>query len=238
MIYHAVEQNTPEWIALRLGIPCSSEFSKIITPKTRKLSAQAPGLMYRLIAEWMTGKPVENAGIQTEWMDRGQLLEDAAVAAYENLMEVETTPGGFCTTDDGMVGCSPDRLIGEDGDCEIKCPLIHTMVGYALTGDLGEDYMTQLQGRMMITGRKYVDIFAFHPRLILPPLRVPRNEEFITELRTALDVFVKLMLEKRLELERKYGPFMRPEPEAEPAEFISQDDQDRILESLRTSSPA
>jgi hypothetical protein len=47
-----------------------------------------------------------------------------------------------------------------------------------------------------------------------------------------------LMLEKRLELERKYGPFTRPEPEADPAEFLSESDGERILESLRTSSPA
>jgi hypothetical protein len=195
---------------LRLGRVCSSEFSKIITPKTRKLSSQAPGLMFRLIAEWMTGEPVENAFQQTEWMERGQELEDRAVMAYENLAEIETSPGGFCTTDDGMIGCSPDRLIGDDGDLEIKAPLIHTQVAYALTGDLGEEYMTQLQGRMMITGRKYVDIFSFHPRLIIPALRVARNEEFIGELRLALDAFVKLMLEKRLELEQRFGPFTRP----------------------------
>lgn len=235
MKFYDVEQNTPEWHALRLGIPCSSDFSKIITPKKRDLSKSAPPYMYRLLAEWMTGEAVENADYQTEWMERGQELEDQAVRAYEGLMEVETTRGGFCTTDDGLIGCSPDRLIGTDGDLEIKSPLIHTQIGYALTGDLGEEYMTQLQGRLMITGRQYVDIFSYHPRLIIPPLRVPRDEEFIADLQRALKVFVEIMLQKRVELEQRFGPFVRPEPEqpVEYPEFLNQQDADLIIANLK-----
>jgi len=235
MIWHDIEQNTPEWIRMRLGIPCSSEFGKIVTPKKRDISKSAMPLMYRLLAEWMTGESVENADYQTEWMERGQDLEDQAVRAYEGLMEVETTRGGFCTDDAGMMGCSPDRLIGEDGDLEIKAPLIQTQIGYALTGDLGEEYMTQLQGRLMITGRKYVDIFAYHPKLIIAPIRVPRDEEFIADLKRALDLFVKIMLEKRVELEQRFGPFIRPEPEQprEYPEFLSEADGEMILAAQR-----
>ena len=235
MIWHDVEQNTAAWHQMRLGIPCSSEFGKIVTPKKRDLSKSAPLFMYRLLAEWMTGEPVENADYQTEWMERGQELEDQAVRAYEGLMEIETSRGGFCTTDDGLIGCSPDRLIGDDGDLEIKSPLIHTQIGYALTGSVDEDYMTQLQGRMMIHGRKYVDIFSFHPKLIIPAIRVPRDEEFISDLRRALDVFVKIMLEKRIELEQRFGPFIRPEPE-QPVnypEFLTHEDGEKILAAQR-----
>lgn len=235
MIFHDVEQNTAAWHQLRLGIPCSSDFSKIVTPKKREISKSAMPFMFRLLAEWMTGEPVENAEYQTEWMERGQELEDQAVRAYEGLMEVETTRGGFCTDDAGLIGCSPDRLIGEAGDLEIKAPLIHTQIGYALTGDLGEEYMTQLQGRLMITGRKYVDIFSFHPKLIIPAIRVPRDEEFISDLKRALDVFVKIMLEKRTELEQRFGPFVRPEAEkpVDYPEFLSHADGEAILAAQR-----
>ena len=44
MIFHPVAQRTPEWHALRLGLPTSSEFAKILTPKTVKISASAPDL--------------------------------------------------------------------------------------------------------------------------------------------------------------------------------------------------
>jgi len=32
VIIHEVEQNTPEWLTLRLGIPTASMFDKIVTP--------------------------------------------------------------------------------------------------------------------------------------------------------------------------------------------------------------
>lgn len=210
MIFHDVESNSPEWYQLRLGIPTSSEFHKIITPKKLELSKQAPGYMYRLLAEWVTGEQLEN--FQTEWMERGTELEDKAVLAYEMLTDQETSRGGFITSDDGFLGCSPDRLIGTVGDLEIKCPLIQTQIEYALTGTVGEDYLAQLQGRMLIHGREWIDIFSYHPRLSIPALRVVRDEKFIAALRPILDQFVATMLECRMELERRFGPFIREAP--------------------------
>lgn len=206
-IYYDVEQNTPEWYRLRLGIPTASEFHRILTPKTRRVSTQAAEYMYRLLGEWITGEPAENA--ETEWMARGHELEAKAVQAYEVLTGLTTTNGGFITTADGLVGCSPDRLVGGDGDLEIKCPLIATQVRYALTGCITDDYLTQLQGRLMIHGRQWVDIFSYHPAISLPPVRVHRDEQHIETLRMALAVFVSEMLTKRCEIEEKYGPFVR-----------------------------
>lgn len=207
MIWHEVTGGSPEWARLRLGIPCSSEFHKLLTPKTRKVSSQATGYMYRLLAEWVTGEPCENES--TEWMQRGQELEARARSAYELLTDSEVTIGGFFTTDDGLIGCSPDGLIGDNGDLELKCPLIATQIGYALGAGVDTDYMTQLQGRLMIHGREWVDIFAYHPRFSIPPVRVYRDEEFIRDLSAALAEFVDKMIALRERLERDYGPFVR-----------------------------
>ena len=228
MILHDCEQNTEAWHRLRLGIPTASEFHKIITPKKLEISKQASGYMYRLLAEWVTGEQLPN--FSSEWMERGQDLEDQAVLAYEMLTGAETRRAGFITTDDGLLGCSPDRLIGDDGDLEIKCPLIQTQIEYALSGTVGEDYMAQLQGRMLIHGRKYVDIFSFHPLLSIPAVRVNRDEEFIATLGTVLKGFTELMLRKRLELEHRFGPFVRPEREVPVYdEVVSDADVERIL---------
>lgn len=237
MIHNAVTQNTPEWIRLRLGIPCSSDFHKIITPKEMKLSKQAKPLMYRLLAEWMTGEQVEN--YESEYMVRGHELEDRAIMAYEMLTDTETQPGGFITTDDGMIGCSPDRLIGDKGDLEIKCPLVQTQIQYALEGKIDEDHRAQLQGRLMIHGRNYVDIFSYHPRLSIPALRVVRDDKFIGELSVMLKCFNDLMLEKRAELEKRFGPFLRPEPEPDhSADFVSDQDVDEIIAAQKASEVA
>jgi len=233
MIQHIVAPRSPEWFAARLGIPTSSEFYRVMTPKTRKLSSQAPGYMYRLLAEWMTGEQVEN--FESEYMVRGVELEDQAMLAYENLQDVETQPGGFITTDDGLIGCSPDRLVGEDGDLELKCPLIHTQVKYALEGTVDDDYMCQLQGRMMIHGREWVDIFAYHPRLIIPPVRVKRDEKFIADLKSTLAAFVDTMLNCRVKLESLYGPFTRPERSDHSADGITLGDEEQIINDLRSS---
>ena len=61
MIIHRVDQGTIEWHQLRLGKPTSSQFDKIITPKTLKASAEADKYMNRLIAERLLnelGEPV------------------------------------------------------------------------------------------------------------------------------------------------------------------------------------
>ena len=53
MIHLAYPQGTPAWHEARLGIPTSSNFHRIITPKTRKPSAQvnAPGFQRRNSSE-------------------------------------------------------------------------------------------------------------------------------------------------------------------------------------------
>lgn len=233
MIYHAVIQNTPEWKAMRLGIPCSSEFHRIITPKKMELSAQRYKLMFRLLAEWMTGTSVAEADeLRSEYMDRGHELEDRAIAAYEMLTEQETQPGGFITTDDGMVGCSPDRLVGTAGDAELKCPALNTQIKNALLGTLDDDYRCQLQGRLLIHGREWVDIMPYHPAITIPPVRVVRDDKFITPLERALKEFVAEMLDKRCELERRFGPFVRQSDDVAPDhsdDFLTEADAEMII---------
>lgn len=241
MIFHDIEQNSPEWIKARLGIPCSSEFKKVMTAKKRQLSAQAPKLMQRLLAEWVTGTPVDEADDlepgdrSTPYMQRGHDFEDQAVRAYEGLNDVETKRGGFWTTDDGMMGASPDRLIGDDGILELKCPGLPTQIGYILGAGVDDDYRIQLQGQMMVTGRKYVDVFSYHPRLIVPAIRVERDEEYIADLQQVLSVFIGVMLNARAKLEAEYGPFIRVDLTAQSGgDFdLTEEDVTRLYEESR-----
>lgn len=240
-IWHPVdarsEEGAIEWKRLRLGVLGSSEFHRVITPgkpgqpETMKLSKQALPLMYRLLAERITGQDVEN--YSSQWMDRGVELEDQAVRAYENFAEVETTIGGFFLNEAGTLGCSPDRLIGAEGDLEIKCPLIQTQIAYALEG-LGDDYKLQLQGRMMLHGRPWIDVFSYHPLLFLPPVRVYRDEKTIAVMRPVLETFAEQLVKAQEQLEQKYGPFAQaatPEPPEESDDFISDEDLEAILKA-------
>ena len=201
-------QGSPEWLRLRSGIPTTSEFKKIITPKTGELSKSADSYMNSLLAEWMVGHPFE-VEAKSKWMERGTELEAEAVKAFEFQEDRETALAGFITDDSGMIGCSPDRLIGEDALLEIKCPAHTTHVSYMLTKKPEEEYRPQLQGQLWVTGRQAVYIVSYHPELPSVIMRVERNEEYIDKLARAVTGFVEVMLDVRGKLEAQYGPFVR-----------------------------
>ena len=186
MIVIDVEQGTPEWLRARMGIPTASKFSSIMTPKTRKMSASGNKYMFAVIAERVFGCPVEDA--TTEFMARGTLLEQAAVTSYELENDVETVKVGFVLEDGRRYGCSPDRFVGEDGLLETKCPAAATHIG-ALLGYADDEYFSQCQGQLLVTGRKWVDLMYYNPALPRRVVRIVRDEEYLSDLASALDLF-------------------------------------------------
>lgn len=189
MIVHDLIQGSPEWFKARLGIPTGSSFEKILTP-TGKISSQSDGYENRLVAEILTGDPIDDfAG--TVWTERGNELEPEAVAYYEMTRGVETQRVGFVTDDERTFGASPDRLVGEDGILEIKCPAPHTHVTLLLEQNVDQKYYPQIQGQLMVTGRKWVDILSYHPKMPKSILRVERDEKYIAMLRDLLGMVRK-----------------------------------------------
>jgi hypothetical protein len=205
MIILNVEQGSAEWFAARLGIPTASQFGRILTPKTMKLSDQSAGYMQELIAEQLLGQAMDDGG-SIGFMQRGEVLERKAVEFYELQRDVETEKVGFVLRDDSRVGCSPDRFVGADGLLEIKCPSAKVHVGYLLD-DEGIGYRAQVQGQLWITGRAYVDTLSYNPELPPALVRVHRDEEFIGKLAAAVDQFLSFLDESKLKLNRKYGLF-------------------------------
>lgn len=194
--YHECEQYTDEWDTLHRGIPTSSKFDKIVTP-TGKPSAQWKGYAHHLLAERLLGRAVDT--FTSQWMERGLELESDAVAMYEQLSELDTKQIGFVTTDDGLVGCSPDRLVGDEGLLEIKVPKPATHIGYMLTGEIEKDYYPQLQGQLFVTGRQWVDIISYHPEMFPVVIRVTRDEGFIGFLENQLwefNTYLKTIMSK------------------------------------------
>lgn len=173
MIVHDVEQRSPEWYALRAGIPTASEFSKIITSKGEP-SKQADTYAMTLAAEMFAGKPVD-AWEGNAWTERGRVMEAAALALYEFAHDVAVTPVGFITDDGRTMGCSPDALVGDDGMAEVKSLKAENHVKAILYhqkhGRCPTDYVQQTQGQLMIAGRKWADLIFYHPELPLLVIR-------------------------------------------------------------------
>lgn len=198
MIIHNVEQNSPEWLQARLGIPTASEFDSIITAGG-KPSTQADGYANKLLAEIMTGAPV-NTFVGNAATERGHLLEPDAVSFYELQNDCDAVKIGFCTNDEATMGCSPDRLIGDDGLLEIKCPLPHTHIKYLLSQNIDKEYYPQLQGQLLVTGRMWVDIISYHPEMPSVVIRVKRDTAYLAEMTKLLAEFHGKMKEKRQKL--------------------------------------
>jgi YqaJ-like viral recombinase domain len=125
-------QGSIEWTAARLGRITASNMEKIISP-TGHESKQGDKYMNRLIAEIITGQSEESFAGNAH-TERGNEFEQEAADYYAALNDLELQPVGFCLTDDGAIGCSPDRLIGEQGMLEIKTGLGHIFIESALTG--------------------------------------------------------------------------------------------------------
>jgi hypothetical protein len=188
MKVHTVTQGTPEWLALRAGIPTASCFDQILTPKG-KVSTQAERYMHQLLAERIMGHPVEQ--VVTSWMDRGTQLEAEAVNYYEGIREVDTTRIGFLTNDAGTIGASPDRFVGEDGLLEIKVPKEHTHVAYLLGSAVSDVYKPQVQGQLWISGRQWCDSMSYHPEMPPALVRTMRDDAYIAALTAGVETFAE-----------------------------------------------
>jgi len=200
MIVHDCEQRTPEWFAARLGLPTASRFSDIITTKGAP-SKSAEKYMTELLADWLACEPVD-AVQATQWMERGTELEAGARSCYEMETGASVAQVGFITTDDRLAGCSPDGLVGDDGGLEIKCPKASTMVGYYERNEsLVMAYLQQVQGSMWITGRKWWDLYAYHPALIPLCIRVDRDDTYIGKMEEAMQAFRDRLAERMAALE-------------------------------------
>lgn len=197
---HDVIQNTPEWDRLRAGKATASAFDKIITAVKGEPSKQAAAYSDRLAAEIITGNPIDDFK-GNAYTDRGHELEPDAIKAYAMLRDgAHVSHGGFVTNDDETYGASPDNFVdianedgelSEEGLLEIKCLWPENHVRALLNPGVEREYWVQLQGQLLVTGRKWVDIMFYHPEIRPAIYRVERDEEYIAKLQHALNVFVE-----------------------------------------------
>lgn len=193
-----VEQGSPEWFAMRRGIPTASDFDEIVTAVKGDLSASSEGLINRLIDECV--RPGEHEGFEgNRHTQRGNELEPTARAWFGFVTGLKVTPGGFITRDDGKAGCSPDGLIWTgcdysdwaiDAGLEIKCPDGPTHVGYLRGNALPAKYKQQVHGSMAITGLRVWHFVSYCPGYEPLVVRVVWDD-YTDKVASALDRFVE-----------------------------------------------
>jgi predicted phage-related endonuclease len=176
-------QRSPEWYAARLGVPSASNFDKIVTSKG-ECSKQWRKYLYQLAGEKACG--IAEESYQSAAMTRGAEMEAEAKMFYELSTSQTVQEVGFCLSDCGRYGASPDGLVGEDGLIEIKCPTLSVHVEYLLGKKIPTDYVQQTQGQLLVTGREWIDFISYYPGVRPLIVRVRRDEDFIKSLESAL----------------------------------------------------
>lgn len=185
---HDLEQNSNAWHELRRGIPTASMFSNIITTKGER-SKSITDCINEKAANVIAGETLETWQ-GNQWTERGHELEDDAVSHYSFIYDnYDVQKVGFVTNDDNTAGCSPDRLINDDGLLEIKCPMPKIHMAYLRANKLPTAYFQQVHGQMLITGRKWCDFMSYHPKLPALIIRVERDDEFCEKLSEQIKYF-------------------------------------------------
>ncbi len=184
-------QATPEWWAARQGIPTASNFHRIYAVGTRKLSRGIDAYIDELLDERAMQLPNYFSGAgkpTTPAMQRGIDLEPTARAWYAGTIGLRVYQVGFCLTDCGRFGGSPDAFVGDDGGAEVKIYADSVHAKWLADGILPLEHAAQVHGYLIVTGRSWWDFVAWsetHRPLVV---RTEPNET-TKELRVALERF-------------------------------------------------
>lgn len=182
------EQNTPKWLAARLGKPTASRFSEIVT-SSGEHSKSRHAYMLELASEIITGKQTKKH--KSSSMDMGHEFEQEAADYYSMINGVELYKVGLILDDSERYGCSPDRLItGVNKGVEIKChePKVQAKMLYHGQNSLS-DYHRQVMGQILICDLDEDCLLDYCFGMKDITTTVHRDEKFLSKLKDELEIF-------------------------------------------------
>lgn len=178
-----IEQRTDEWRAARAGKLTASRFHDILAVKRDgKPTAAREKCKRELVFERLAAAARhEVSGHALRW---GTEVEQFGKEAFEleTGLLIESSP--FVTHPKySFIGCSPDGLIGADGGYESKCPMDEGVHIETWLNGMPEEHIPQVQGSMLVTGRKWWEFVSFDPRMAprfqLYHQRIERDNDYI-----------------------------------------------------------
>ena len=189
-----LKQGSPSWRDARLGHVTASRIADVMARSRSGHGGVRHAYLHELIAERLTRRSAKTyTSAAMQW---GLTMEPQAVAAYEAKAGVETQAVGFLKHPKiAFAGASPDRLIGEDGLLEVKCPSAATHLNMLVTGEIARKYTLQMQWQMACSGRQWCDFLSFDPRQSPPyicfTVRINRDDETIARLEDGVRSFLE-----------------------------------------------
>ena len=190
-IHKELEQGTQEWLDVRKGKITASVVKQLLTSKFAISKGQAIKLLaYDLAAERITGRLTPF--FETYDMKRGHIEEVSARNLYaQHFAPVEEI--GFI--ENGILGYSPDGLVGTDGIIEIKSRQQKYQVKTFAEDAIPDEYMVQCQTGLMVSEREWCDFIQYSNGMPLFVKRTGRNEELIATIKEATKAFEQEIVE-------------------------------------------
>jgi predicted phage-related endonuclease len=195
--YHKeFEQGSGEWLQARCGMLTSSDVDKIITPTLKVASNEKErGHTYELLAQRVNNY-VEPSYISNDML-RGEQEEVLARKLYsEKVAPVEEC--GFVTNDrlGFPIGWSPDGLVGDDGQIEIKSRRQKYQTQTIVDGVVPAEYVLQVQFGLFVSNRKWCDFISYSNGMPMFVLRVMPDPLVFDAISGAARAFEDRLIEK------------------------------------------
>ncbi|XKM12699.1 YqaJ viral recombinase family protein [Orbaceae bacterium ac157xtp] len=184
-----IEQNTNEWLAVRLGKITASQFGVVMVDSAGNFGATAQKYALKLALERINGKSSSNQ-VKTYHMKRGHEQEPIARQLYEQEYFTRVKNGGFFDCE--YYGDSPDGLVGVDGIIEIKSVIDSVHYDNLIRESYDPNYKWQIIGHLECTGRDWCDFVSycadFPPESQIIVYRIHKHE---------VEAEIKLLAERR-----------------------------------------
>ncbi|XP_035279574.1 uncharacterized protein LOC118230570 [Anguilla anguilla] len=195
------QQNNPAWYALRRGRLTASNFGAVLLAEH-----VTPSLIKRVL------EPCDLDGVES--VDWGNENEQEGVKAFETAKGLKVQESGFWITESGVLGASPDGLVGTHALLEVKCPFRErelTIEEASLNKDfclrkdgktyqLRQDhrYWHQVQGQLHIAKRDicYFVVWTKKQSIIIP---INKDAAWAKYLNSLEDIYKVQLLPKLLE---------------------------------------
>lgn len=187
-----VEQGSPEWLALRLGIVTCSELECLLVNGKGEAGFGTGAFTYMntLIGERITGEAADPF-MGNRHTERGHELEGVARTLYEQREEVETRQVAIILNNGA--GYSPDSLVGAKGLTEIKTKLPKFQVEVILSGEIPKEHVAQCQGGLWVSEREWIDFVCYWPGMPLFIKRAYRDEAMIRKITERVKTFYEIL---------------------------------------------
>lgn len=173
------QQNDEAWFRARMGIPTASMFSTVLASGRGGGESKTRATYLRKLAgEIITGEPMES--FTNKHIERGHTMEPDARNYYA--LVTGNTPKQVGFIRNGDKGGSPDALIGDDGLLEIKTAEPHRLIEYIEADAFPSEHIAQCQGNLWVSGRQWLDLVVYWPKMPTFIKRIERDPVYIAKL--------------------------------------------------------